>query len=237
MRLKPVRIRHVASLDGRVHRRWPSAPEMAECDGRADAASRWPGAQSRIERTFCGQHWARPWTTPRPRWTTRPGMWTNGPGRWTNGHGGVDAGASSVNRDEPYMLRWWGHRTTTSCGFGLDHHPAAAYSSKVAPAPDDPRNHPERGPTPLTGHRTDHRRRNDPTDDAAATRHPFLVTADRQRDGAPSLQTASRPAPGTLQCPRGRPHPRRRQQAWSRRCGNGGERTNGAGSRGDPGHG
>ena len=220
---------------GCKHQSMATSPGGTRPAGRCRPRSAWHRTHVlwTTRRTFCGQPAARPWTTRRPRWTTRPDTWTTRRGLWTNGTGARTRGQGAWIRTNPTCCDANHRRTTTSCGFGLDRHPAAAYSSKVAPAPDGTRNPPESGPAPRTedrtGHRTedrtDHRRRNDPTDDPAATRHPILVTADRQPDGAPSPQNAYRTAPGTQRCPRGSPHPRRRQQAWSRRVGNGGERT------------
>jgi hypothetical protein len=231
VRAHPARIRHVASLDGQLR------------PGRTTRARRHERG-GRIERTFCGQPDARPWTTSRPRWTIGPGRWTIGPGRWTTRPGtwtnATEArtpGHGAWTRSNPTCCDAIHRRTTTSCGFGLDHHPAAAYSSRVAPAPDDPRNPPGSGPTPRTGHRTDHRRRNDPTDDPAATRHPILVTADRQPDGAQARRTRPARHPGRGDAREKAPI----RAAGSKRdpAGAGTEENgrHGAVSRGDPGHG
>lgn len=141
----------------------PDRPTAGRSPGRVGPAPRVPRAPRALR-----AHRAAPsgpagngtpvlWTTGRAPWTSLPTTVDDPPRAVDDAPLNVDhrppAADASVKRLTTTCCDANHSRTTTSCGFGLDHDPSTSYSQTVAPPPDDARNAVRSGqPGPSANH-------------------------------------------------------------------------------------
>jgi hypothetical protein len=133
---------------GMEGKRWPAGYASRAVAG--DVADHPAPERSTIERPFCGQPAAGTWTSGAPTVDDPPGTVDESPRNVDRRPPVEDA---SANRLTTTCCDAIHHRTTTSCGFGLDHDPPKSYSLTVARLPDDARDaqrygHQDRTPDP-----------------------------------------------------------------------------------------
>lgn len=221
-----------------AHRERVAADDLADRTGDGSPRCREDGTGATVSRDglahpFCGQPRRGPWRGRRAAVDECPsGVDSPAPPVDRAGRSAADGRRPAITTScDPIV-----HRTTTCCGFGLDRPSPPAYSSPVAPSPDDPGSTGGCGSGTPPGHPEVEWRRNGPTDGPAATSpHPRDrgLTSRRSRRPLIATRPGTRGATRGHECPSGPKAARTRSRGARERRRNG----NGAGPRGSPGHG